>query len=197
MIEAEPVPNFVRQQRLQVVRTRRSRQRRGRGVRSLAVVAESVSASRIWPAKVAAPLAPTETPGALAVITRVNASTPLENPMLDWLKQIVLSPSKLLSASFVQEFAALTCPSGASIPGWFVALNVVPVTPDHAPNESAIACSISVSCAGVPDAAAVRTVTGAEGSEVLQRRLRGDASERFQRSNDGHPPACGIVLSIR
>jgi hypothetical protein len=50
-----------------------------------------VSASSICPANAAGPLTPTETPGAFAVITRVNACTPPENPMLDWLKQTVLS----------------------------------------------------------------------------------------------------------
>ena len=56
----------------------------------------NVSASRIWPAKEAGPLAPMETPGALAVMTRVKARTPVVKAELDWLKQIVLRPSALL-----------------------------------------------------------------------------------------------------
>ena len=56
----------------------------------------NVSASRIWPAKDAGPPAPTETPGAFAVITRVKARTPVVKAELDWLKQIVLRPSALL-----------------------------------------------------------------------------------------------------
>jgi hypothetical protein len=131
------------------------------------------------------------------VITRVNANTPLENPMLDWLKQMVLTPSRLVSASFEHEFAALTRASGAINPGWSVALNVVPLTPDHAPNESEIVCSISESCALVPSAATVTSVGGPSGSDVLHRRLSGDASERFHRSSAGHPPAVGIVVSVR
>jgi hypothetical protein len=37
-----------------------------------------------------------ETPGALAVMTRVKARTPEVKAELDWLKQIVLRPSALL-----------------------------------------------------------------------------------------------------
>src|SRR5277367_536495 len=127
----------------------------------------SVSESRICPAKAVGALAPTETPGAFAVTTRVNASTPLENPMLDWLKQIVFSPSTLLSVSFEHSLAAVTRPSGAISPGKLVALNVVPVTPDHAPNESVITCSSSESCALDPSAATVTRVGGPSGNEVL------------------------------
>ena len=50
-----------------------------------------MSASRICPAKAAGALDPTDAPGALAVITRVKASTPLVKPSLGWLKQMVLS----------------------------------------------------------------------------------------------------------
>jgi len=41
-----------------------------------------VSASRIWPANAAGPLAPKETPGAFAVITRVKTRTPEVNATL-------------------------------------------------------------------------------------------------------------------
>src|ERR1700722_21078 len=142
----------------------------------------SVSASRIWPANAAGPLEPAETPGALAVITRVNASTPLVNPALGWSKQIVLRPSTLLPASFEQEFAAVTWVSGARRPGFAVALNVDPLTPDHTPNVCEITESISDSCALVCGAATVRIVAGDKGSVVLQRLFSGDARERFQRS---------------
>jgi hypothetical protein len=70
---------------------------------------------------------------------RVKASTPLVNPALDWLKQMVLSPSTLFSASSVHEFAVATCCRGASSPGNSVVLNVVPLTPDQAPKEAVIA----------------------------------------------------------
>ena len=91
-------------------------------------------------------------------MVRVKASTPLVNPALDWLKQIVFSPSTLSSASSVHEFAAVTCCKGASSPGNFVVLNVVPLTPDQTPKEAVIAWPISVICAGVFCAATVRIV---------------------------------------
>src|SRR5579875_256789 len=72
----------------------------------------SVSASRICPAKTAGGPEPTDASGALAVITLVNASTPVVNPMLDWLKQIVFRPSMLVPASFEQAFAVFTRLSG-------------------------------------------------------------------------------------
>jgi hypothetical protein len=129
------------------------------------------------------------------VITRVNAKTPLANPALDWLKQIVLIPSTLLSESFEHEFAPLTRAMGEINPGYEVALNVVPVTPDHAVNESVIACSISVSWAFVCEAATVTIVGGANGNDVLHCRLSGAASDKFHRSGCGHPPAVGTVVS--
>jgi hypothetical protein len=125
----------------------------------------------------------------------VNANTPLANPALDWLKQIVLTPSTLFSESFVHEFAALTRAIGEINPGYAAALNVVPVTPDHAVNESVIACSISVSWALVCEAATVKIVAGANGNDVLHWRLSGAASDKFHGSGCGHPPPAGIVVS--
>ncbi len=57
-------------------------------------------------------------------------------------------------------------------------------------------CSISSSCAGVPWAATVRIEVLVSGREVLQRRFRGEASERFQRFGCGQPPASGTVESV-
>src|SRR5271156_1445493 len=109
---------------------------------------------------------------------------------------MVFSPSTLFSTSSVQEFAAAACPKGASNPGNSVVLNVVPLTPDHATKEAVIAWPISVICAGVFCAAAVRIVGfRSAGSAVLQRRFSGAASDKFQRFGCGQPPASGIVES--
>jgi hypothetical protein len=66
-------------------------------------------------------------------------------------------------------------------PGWAAVLKVVPRTPVQASKESEMDCSISSSRAGVPWAATVRIVVLMSGRDVLQRRFRGEASERFQR----------------
>jgi hypothetical protein len=89
------------------------------------------------------------------------------------------------------EPVAVTRARGAINPGWAAPLKVVPRTPVHASKESEMDCSISVSCAGVPCAATVRIVVLVSGKEVLQRRLSGEASERFQRFGCGQPPARG------
>jgi hypothetical protein len=67
-------------------------------------------------------------------------------------------------------------------PGFVVAFIVVPVTPDHIPNDCEIAASISENWALLCGGATVRIVGGAEGSAVLQRLLSGEARETFQRS---------------
>jgi hypothetical protein len=80
------------------------------------------------------------------------------------------------------------------LPGCVAALNVVPVTPDHALKESEIVFSISSSWAG-PELAEVRSVRG-PGKEMLHWRVSGVATDRFQRSGCGHPPEAGIVVSV-
>ena len=82
---------FVGEKRFQIVRAGALSGANAAGVAKVTspVLQKSVSASRIWPANAAGPLAPTLTPGAFAINVRVKASTPGVNAALDWLKQIV------------------------------------------------------------------------------------------------------------
>lgn len=85
MFEAHPVAELMRKKRFEVVRALAlwGSQCRGRRESCVAVVAKKVSASRIWPAKAAGADNPAVAPGALAVMVRVNARTPLVNAALD------------------------------------------------------------------------------------------------------------------
>ena len=160
VVEADPVSEFVGEERFEIVGalTLRSRERGGRGVGGLAVVAEKSVGIENLPGEERWSGGTDGDAGALAVMVRVKASTPVENPELDWLKQMVLSPSTLFSASLEQELAVATRASGAISPGFSAALKMTPETPDQAPKDAEMACSISLSCAGVLGAAAVRMV---------------------------------------
>ena len=150
-----------------------------------------VSASRICPANSAGADAPTTAPGGI----RGNRARESQHAACE-------SIARLVEADGVQPVhvvfrivctgirRAPLAPKARSSPGNSVVLKVVPLTPDHAPNEAVIAWPISVICAGVFGAATVSIVgSSSAGCDVLHLRFSGADNDRFQRLAAGSRPS--------